>query len=439
MLTALAVMLSCIGVAPAQAAPGPRFAKPAGVATGACDSWANACDLQRALAIALEVSAGAVWVMEGTYTPTTTSRDPRIATFLLTTGVSVYGGFTGTETDLGQRNPATHVTILSGEIGAAGNSDNSYHVVTGANGATLDGFTITAGNANGISPYDYGGGLLHNSGALTVSNCVFSGNGAVFGGGIANAAATLTVTNSTFSGNNASSAGGIYSTNTGTLNIANSTFSGNSAAQWGGGIYNCSMLTIANSTFSGNSAFWAGGILNCNTGTLNVANSTFSGNSAGRWGGGIYNDSTLTITNSTFSGNSAAQWGGGIYNGYSGPATLRNTIVANSVSGGNCGGTFINGGNNIDDGTSCGWASTDGSKSSTNPLLGPLANNGGPTQTFALLPGSPAINGVTFNAPNGAPSTDQRGVARPLGARYDIGAYERNASDLTPILMLLLD
>jgi len=104
--------------------------------------------------------------------------------------------------------------------------------------------------------------------------------------------------------------------------------------------------------------------------------------------------------------------------------TLRNTIVANSASGGNCVGTITNGGNNIDDGTTCGWVSASGSMSSTDPLLGALANNGGPTQTFALLTGSPAIDGVTFNAPNSAPSTDQRGVARPQGVRYDIGSYE---------------
>jgi hypothetical protein len=105
--------------------------------------------------------------------------------------------------------------------------------------------------------------------------------------------------------------------------------------------------------------------------------------------------------------------------------TLRNTIVANSTSGGNCGsGAIINGGNNIDSSTTCGWGSTSGSMSSTNPLLGALANNGGPTKTFALLTGSPAIDGVTFNAPNSAPSTDQRGVARPQGVRYDIGSYE---------------
>jgi hypothetical protein len=156
-----------------------------------------------------------------------------------------------------------------------------------------------------------------------------------------------------------------------------------------------------------------------------VTNGTFTGNSAGESGGGISNwdDGETWVTNSTFSGNSAVN-GGGIDN--RGTLHLFNTIVANSPSGGNCSGTIAitNGGNNIDDGTTCGWGSTDGSMSSTDPLLGALADNGGPTETFALLPGSPAIDGVTFNEPNGAPSTDQRSVARPQGVRYDIGAFE---------------
>jgi hypothetical protein len=109
--------------------------------------------------------------------------------------------------------------------------------------------------------------------------------------------------------------------------------------------------------------------------------------------------------------------------GNGGVFTLSNSIVANST-GANCGGNIVNGGNNIDSGTTCGWGAANGSLSNTAPLLGPLANNGGPTATMALIAGSPAIDGVTFSAPNGAPATDQRGVARPQGVRYDIGAYE---------------
>ncbi|TFH66227.1 MAG: DUF946 domain-containing protein, partial [Gemmatimonadales bacterium] len=122
--------------------------------------------------------------------------------------------------------------------------------------------------------------------------------------------------------------------------------------------------------------------------------------------------------------NAAPIGGGGVYNDSLGTLSLINTILADSIAGGNCSGTITNGGNNIDDGTTCGWGSTDGSISSTDPLLSALADNGGPTETLALLTGSPAMDGVTFNAPNSAPSTDQRGVPRPQGAGYDIGAFE---------------
>jgi len=158
-----------------------------------------------------------------------------------------------------------------------------------------------------------------------------------------------------------------------------------------------------------------------------------NGIATGDYGAGINNLGTLTITNSTFSGNSAAGgFGAGVYNTGGGTVTLRNTILANNTSGGNCSGAInIDGGNNIDDGATCGWGSASGSMSSTPPLLGALANNGGPTQTFALLTGSPAIDGVTFNGSNSAPSTDQRGVPRPQGPRYDIGAFELDNITIT--------
>jgi len=107
-------------------------------------------------------------------------------------------------------------------------------------------------------------------------------------------------------------------------------------------------------------------------------------------GGGILNSGKPSnITNSTFSGNSASSSGGGIYNDTGDTATLRNTIVAESASGGNCGGTITNGGNNIDDGATCGWGSISGSKSKTNPLLGVLS---GSPAYFPLNTGSPAID-----------------------------------------------
>lgn len=207
----------------------------------------------------------------------------------------------------------------------------------------------------------------------------------------------------------------------GTLTInggGNITISGNNAVRVLQ-VLSGATLTLQNLTIANGSADRAGVM---NDGTLIITNSTFSGNNSTNNGGGINNSSvgTVTITNSTFSGNTAANRGGGIFSS-AGTMTLKNTIVANSTSGGNCNGVITNGGNNIDSGTTCGWGSNSGSMSSTNPNLGgALADNGGPTKTFKLL-----------NGANGAPATDQRGLMRPQGERYDIGAYEAHA-DSTP-------
>jgi CSLREA domain-containing protein len=216
--------------------------------------------------------------------------------------------------------------------------------------------------------------------------------------------------------------GGIY--NSGILTVVNSTFAANSA-NYGGSIYsNSGTLTVINNTFLGNTAALGGGIYS--KGTLTVTNSTFAANSA-NYGGGIYNSDTSTVTNSTLSGNTASTSGGGIYNNAT--ITLKNTIVANN-SGGNCGGTLTNGGYNLDSGITCGWGSTNGSMSNTNPMLGALSNNGGPTQTMALLAGSPAIDAipvVNSSCDSTGVITDQRGGSRLQGA-CDIGAYEFGAT-----------
>ena len=164
---------------------------------------------------------------------------------------------------------------------------------------------------------------------------------------------------------------------------------------------------------------------------LMVTNSTFADNTGNGSPGGtiaqIGSGSTV-LTNITLSTNDARS---AIFI-FTGTLTLQNSIVVNN-GGDSCEGLTTNGGNNIDNGTTCGWNSTNGSMSNTAPLLGSLANNGGLTQTMALLAGSPAINGVTYNSPNSAPATDQRGVVRPQGAGYDIGAYEYQADPPTAV------
>jgi hypothetical protein len=184
----------------------------------------------------------------------------------------------------------------------------------------------------------------------------------------------------------------------------------------------------ADITVSGNYAvrvFEIGSGAKLTLNNLTVANGSAAG------GAGILNQGTLTVTNSTLSGNSANGAGG--YNGGGivsfGPSTtFQNTIVANSPSGGDCYGTINEGGHNLDSDGSCGFDTANNSLSGVDPMLGDLADNGGPTKTHALLEGSPAIDkGDPFGA-----TTDQRGVARPQGAASDIGAFEFESTVIEP-------
>ena len=386
-------------------------------ATGASNgtSWADArTNLQTALTAAR--ASDEIWVVVGTYKPTTST--DRTATFRLKNGVALYGGFAGGETSRDQRDWETNVTILSGDIGiVGGNSDNSYHVVTGSyigTAAVLDGFTVTGGNANGdwTLRHDRGGGMSNRYYSNpTLTNCTFSGNSARNGGGMYNYRSNPTLTNCTFSGN--------------------------SASNFGGGMHNFwnSNPTLTNCTFSGNSARYGGGMNNDPYSSPTVTNCTFSSNSA-RSGGGMSNNyrSHPVLVNCTFSGNS----GGGMRNSGSSNPTLRNTILANSSSGRDCYGPLTSEGYNLDSDGTCGFAA-ESDFSNTDPLLGPLQDNGGPTLTHALLVRSPAIdagNPAGCTDPWGNPlTTDQRGKVRPADGDYDgipicdIGSYEAFDSD----------
>ena len=244
--------------------------------------------------------------------------------------------------------------------------------------------------------------------------------------------ANLTIRN----GFGATGGGGI--SNFGTLTVTNSTVSGNTARGMpgkGGGIFNGGTLTVTNSTVTGNSvsgafgAGFGGGIEN--QGTAAVNNSTVSGNRATAGGGGIYNlQGSVTINNSTVSGNSVHFAGDG--GGIAGTVTLQNSIVA-SNSGGNCKSGVVSKGYNLSSDNSCNFSSS-GDRNNTDPKLGPLQNNGGPTFTMALLPGSPAIDAGN---PSGCTDgqghllkTDQRGQPRPDkedSGGCDMGAYERES------------
>ena len=223
------------------------------------------------------------------------------------------------------------------------------------------------------------------------------------GGGIAHHArgATLNLSESTVRGNSALQGGGIQSGGgqgfEETVAIRRSTISGNRApGGQGGGIQNTENLTLENVTVSGNASLFGGGIMQ--NGTARITNSTIAFNKAQQPGGG------MTVSSPTTT-----------------PTTLKNTIVANNASDfeKNCSRPVNSEGNNLEKGATCGFVQAGDKKG--DPKLGPLADNGGPTNTHALLQGSPAIGagGTPF------PATDQRGVARPQGAANDIGAVEK--------------
>ncbi len=290
----------------------------------------------------------------------------------------------------------------------------------------LNGLTVRNGRCDGSCPTSStDGGGIYNTGNATLTDVTLSGNTVSGGGGgIYNQDGTLTLTDITFSNNSTSINGGGF--------------------EGGGGIVNGGNATLTNVTFSGNSAANSGGGGILNFDSLTVTNATFSGNSAGNdGGGGINNFDTLTVTNATFSGNSTtAARGGGILS-TSGTLTLNNVIIANSNASlapdcfGNAN-TTTSANNLFESAAACGLSNgSDGNIIGVDPILGPLADNGGSTHTHALLAGSSAID-------NGAncPATDQRGVLRPQGAGCDIGAYELDdtaptvtTTDLPPIVV----
>jgi hypothetical protein len=232
--------------------------------------------------------------------------------------------------------------------------------------------------------------------------------------------------------------GGI--SNQGTLTLTGVTLQENTTPGYGGGIRSDGLLTVENSTFTNNNAPGGGGGI-AKSGILTVTNSTFAGNTSDV-GGGIFSSRGVTsVTNSTLAHNDSIV-GGAFYDEDDvAPVTLNNVIMAFST-GGNIGylspvRSTISGGNNlVDDDT---MSVISGSSNFSEPaLLGPLGNYGGPTQTFPLLPGSPAIDAGddTTCAATGSGTVnnlDQRGVARTQGAHCDIGAFESQGFKLAPV------
>ncbi len=291
-------------------------------ATGANNgsSWTDAyVSLQSGLAAG--GSGDEIWVAAAMYKPTATA--DRTISFALKNGVGAYGGFNGTETLRSQRNPAVNVTILSGDIGTPGTaSDNSYHVatadVTVTSSGVLDGFTVTAGQADGANPNERGGGMWDNGGAPTLGNLIFSGNFANFeGGGLRVTSGAPTLTHCTFTGNTVAfggagagmKAGGGSSVTATSCVFRSNQISGASVGaggvESGGGmtLVNCVLAqnnpsgihfigdgnTLENCTIAGNSAYGAAYLVsngNSMTNTIVWANNV----------AGVFNDGSSSVS-----------------------------------------------------------------------------------------------------------------------------------------------
>ena len=331
-------------------------------------------------------------VGQGTYKPDRDEANPdgtdnRSASFDLLSNVALMGGYAGIGAkDPDERDIALYETNLSGDLlGNDGpnfenNDENSYHVVTSSSvdeTAVLDGFTMTAGNANSpFLPHNQGGGMYNDQSSPTVINCIFSGNNAGGctggngggGGGMANHSSSPTVINCVFSGNNAEThcggfgdwggggMGNIWDSNptlincifigntvtpllgvarggglSGRATITNCAFIGNSA-DFGGGMHAFFGSILTDTTFSANSAILGGGIYMVTSNTV-LTNCTFTGNSASWLGGGMFSSSssTPTLTSCTFSHNDAGFQGGGMYIGSGSPTLTDCTFTNNSA------------------------------------------------------------------------------------------------------------
>ncbi|MBI4716895.1 MAG: right-handed parallel beta-helix repeat-containing protein [Planctomycetes bacterium] len=389
---------------PASAGANPIYVDDDAPVGGDGTSWAAAFKhLQDALAAA--TPGDEIRVAGGTYTPdqdATGKSAPgdRAATFQLKNGVALWGGYAGLAApDPDLRDIVLHVSILSGDLasddiplpctqdspdcdGALGklcgdnglciisgnNTENSYHVITGSGTdatALLNGFTITAGNANGAAPFNRGGGMYNETGSPMVAECTFSGNSATTGGGVDNVfGSNPKVTNCRIMGNSAFVGGGMANTVNSGPSLTDCSFHGNSAGNSGGGIANASNSSpvVSNCTFDRNRTTQSGGGVVNFSSDPTVTNCLFSGNSAGNSGGGMANTESSpkvsgcrfsnnsainggglinfsggspTVTYCTFTNNTARAGGGGMYNYYVGlrPKVNNCTFIANSHDG----------------------------------------------------------------------------------------------------------
>jgi gliding motility-associated-like protein len=356
------VLLFCLACSSNLRAQTIVYVTSSGAGTNDGSSWQNALGSSQ-LQAAMENAAAntQIWIKAGTYYPTaypagcSICNAPQYEAFSLKSGLAVYGGFAGTETDLSQRNIAANVTTFSGDIGTLGdNSDNCYHVVISArcdNTAIMDGITITNGNAasfglqvisGGVFFSQNGAGLYNVASFPKISNCTFSSNVCVAnGGGMSNeSGAAPNITNCIFQSNIANMGAGVYVDlgSSSVTNISNCSFNSNSCSGsgWGGGLNANSEVVINNCTFqSNNGGVQGGGIYDAYGATIKSCN--FQSNVASNSGGGIGcgpGVKTPVITGCIFKSNSTSNQGGGIYGSPVGVDVNRCTFQSNSAAAG---------------------------------------------------------------------------------------------------------
>ena len=307
------------------------------------------------------------------------------------------------------------------------------------------------GNQAGTSNFGGGISLSTQVTSFSISDTVIHENTGGGGGGVTISGGNGSLTRVEVTDNDASSTGGgggMTVAGTPTVAISDSLFSGNTTAGSGGGAYigDTANVTIERCTLSGNvsnatvSPGGGGGIFFSNS-SLTLTNSTVSGNSAKADGGGLFSympGSSAMLTAVTIASNTpdsdgtGGGSGGGLYI-YNGTVTLVGSIVADNT-GAECyrsAGSLVSSGYNLSSDASC-ELDGPGDLPSTLAGLGPLADNGGPTQTHALLPGSQAIDASSIVI---CPTIDQRGFPRPVGAECDIGAYEAGWWVLLPVIL----
>ena len=315
-------------------------------------------------------------------------------------------------------------------------NDNGPGSLRQALAGASDGDTIDATDISGV--------ITLTTGQLLVDKSVIiNGAGANFLAIDGNASSrifqigsgeTVTISDVTIRNGQGNFGGGIFNGASAALTITNSILGGN-VGGFGGGIFNSGTLTIVSSTVSDNMASEGAGIYNSGANTLTITNSTFSGNVVSETGGACFNLGALQITDSTFSDNSSAFLAGGVFN--LGTLQIGNTILKTGDSGENL---YSNGdggvtslGYNISSDNGNGYLIGPGDQINTDPVLGPLQDNGGPTFTHELLQGSPAINAAdpNFTPP---PFFDQRGPGfnRVENGRLDIGSFEVQGQTGTP-------